>query len=113
VTPEPFLARWTPLFGVQRAKNAGGDRFVAVAPGWWVSNLGGMVVTGIVAKRSGRPSLRLLFAIAAGLHVGEAAYAYVAARRAGLTRSAPKWALQTLALGFPSLSALNALIRDT
>jgi hypothetical protein len=87
-------------------------KFVLVPPGWWVSNLGGMV-TGIVAKRSGRPSLRRLFAVAAGLHVGEAAYAYVTARRAGLTTSAAKWGLQTLALGFPSLSALRAVIRDT
>jgi hypothetical protein len=89
------------------------DAFVPCPPGWWVSNLGGMMVTGIVAKRSGRPSLRLLFAAAAGLHVGEAAYAYMTARRAGLTGSAPKWGLQTLALGFPSLGALRAVIRDT
>ena len=89
------------------------DRFTAVAPGWWVTNFGGMVVTGIVATRSHRPALRLLFGVAAGLHVGEATYAYVAARRAGLTGSAPRWALQTLALGFPSLGALRAVIRDT
>jgi hypothetical protein len=89
------------------------DQFVLVPARWWVSNLGGMVVTGIVARRSGRPALRLLFAVAAGLHVGEAAYAYLSARRAGLTRSAPKWGLQTLAVGFPSLGALRAVIRDT
>ena len=89
------------------------DAFVLAAPRWWVGNLGGMIVTGVVAKRSGRPSLRLLFAVAAGLHVGEAVYAYATARRAGLTRSAPKWGLQTLALGFPSLGALRAVIRDT
>ena len=89
------------------------DAFVPAPPGWWVSNLGGMIVTGVVAKRSGRPSLRLLFAVAAGLHVGEAVYAYRTARRAGLTGSAAKWGLQTLALGFPSVSALRAVIRDT
>ena len=89
------------------------DRFVLAAPGWWVSNLGGMVVTGVVARRSGRRSLRLLFAVAAGLHVGEAVYACSTARNAGMTRSAPKWGLQTLALGFPSLGALRAVIRDT
>jgi hypothetical protein len=72
-----------------------------------------MVVTGVVAQRSGRPGLRLLFAVAAGLHVGEAVYAYTTARRAGLTRSAPKWGLQTLALGYPSVGALRAVIRDT
>jgi hypothetical protein len=89
------------------------DTFVLAAPRWWVSNLGGMVVTGVVARHSGRPSLRLLFAVAAGLHVSEAVWAYRTARRAGLTRSAPKWGLQTLALGFPSVSALRTVIRDT
>jgi hypothetical protein len=89
------------------------DRFVAVAPGWYVSNLGGMITTGVVARRSGRPALRLLFAVAVGLHVGEAAYAYSAARRAGLSGSAPRWALQTLAVGFPSLDALRSVIRET
>jgi transmembrane protein TMEM254 len=92
---------------------AGPDRFVAVAPGWYVSNLGGVIMTGVVARRSGRPALRLLFAVAVGLHVGEAAYAYTAARRAGMTRSAPRWGLQTLAVGFPSLGALRAVIRET
>jgi hypothetical protein len=91
----------------------GTDRFVAVAPGWYVSNLGGLIMTGVVARRSGRPALRLLFAVAVGLHVGEAAYAYTAARRAGMTRSASRWALQTLAVGFPSLGALRAVIRET
>ena len=89
------------------------DRFTAVAPGWWVTNFGGMVVTGIVAVRSHRPALRLLFGVAAGHHVGEATYSNEAPRRAGLTGSAPRWALQTLALGFPSLGALRAVIRDT
>jgi len=89
------------------------DAFVAVAPGWFASNLGGMILTGIVAARSGRPSLRLLFAVAAALHVGEAAYAYSAARRAGLSGSATRWGLQTLAVGFPSVGALRAVIRDT
>ena len=89
------------------------DRFVAVAPGWYVSNLGGVIVTGIVARRSGRPALQLLFAIAVALHVGEAGYAWSAARRAGLTGSATRWGLQTLAVGFPSLSALRTVIRHT
>ncbi len=88
------------------------DTFVLAAPKWWVGNLGGIVVTGIVARRSGRPGLRLLFRLAVALHAGEAAYTYVAARRAGFTRSAPKWALQTLALGFPSIQALRAAGAD-
>jgi hypothetical protein len=89
------------------------DRFVAVAPSWYVSNLGGVIVTGIVARRSGRPSLRMLFAVAVALHVGEAGYAYATARRAGLTGSATRWGLQTLAVGFPSLGALRTVIRNT
>jgi Transmembrane protein 254 len=93
------------------AADAGG--FVAVAPGWYVTNLGGVIATGVVARRSGRASLRLLFAVAAALHVGEAAYAYSAARRAGLTASATRWGLQTLAVGFPSLGALRTVIRHT
>ena len=92
---------------------SGTDRFVAVAPGWYVSNLGGVILTGIVARRSGRPSVQLLFAVAVALHVGEAGYAYSAARSAGLTGSATRWGLQTLAVGFPSLSALRTVIRHT
>ena len=83
------------------------NTFVLAAPGWWVSNLGGIVVTGVVARRSGRRAMKLLFAGAVALHAGEAVYTYVAARRAGFTASAPKWALQTLALGFPSIQALR------
>lgn len=89
------------------------DRFVAVAPGWYVSNLGGVILTGVVARRSGRPALQLLFAVAVALHVSEAGYAYSAARRAGLTGSATRWGLQTLAVGFPSLGALRTVIRHT
>ena len=67
-------------------------------------------VTGLVAKWTGRRSIKLLFTVAVALHVGEAGYTYVTARRAGFTRSAPKWALQTLALGFPSIQALRSAI---
>jgi len=59
------------------------DRFVPVAAGWWVSNFGGVVLTGIVAARSRRPAMRALFASAVALHIGEAVYAYRSARAAG------------------------------
>ena len=86
------------------------DTFVAVEPKWWVSNFGGMCVYGIVASRSRSRLLRLGFAAAVALHVGEAVYAYQRARAAGLEESAPRWALQTLGVGVPSLLALSAVI---
>ena len=82
------------------------EHFVPVAPKWWVGNFGGMVVFGVVAARSGSPAMRRGFALAAATHVVEAVYAYGAARRAGFIASAPRWAVQTLGVGFPSLIAL-------
>jgi hypothetical protein len=83
------------------------NTFVAVDPRWYASNLGGVIVTGIVAALSRRRLLRWIFWGAVALHVAEAAYSYQAARDAGFTESAPKWSLQTLAVGFPSLIALH------
>jgi hypothetical protein len=88
------------------------DTFVAVAPFWYATNLGGLVLNGVVAATTKRKLARASFWGGVALHVGEAAYAYVAANRAGFTRAAPKWALQTLAVGFPSLRALHAATRD-
>jgi len=85
--------------------------FVPVAPLWYATNTGGVVVTGVLAAMTGRRSLRVIFWGAVTLHVAEAAYSYRAARRAGFTQSAPRWALQTLAVGFPSLLALGAARR--
>lgn len=85
----------------------GPDTFVPVAKHWYVINTGGLVLNGVVAAVSGRRLARWSFYGGVVLHVGEAAYAYAAANRAGFTRSAPKWALQTLAVGFPSLIALH------
>jgi hypothetical protein len=84
------------------------DTFVAVDRRWWLTNAGGIVVTGVLATVTGRPALRRLFATAVAIHVGEALYSYGSARRAGFTTSAPRWALQTLGVGFPSLIALRA-----
>jgi Domain of unknown function (DUF4499) len=83
------------------------DLFVAVDRRWWLSNAGGIVVTGVLAAVTGRPALRRLFHTAVAIHVGEALYTYGAARRAGFTTSATRWALQTLGVGFPSLIALR------
>ena len=84
------------------------DTFVPVDRRWWLTNTGGIVVTGVLAAATGRPALRRLFHAAVAIHVGEAVYSYRAARQAGFTASAPRWALQTLGVGFPSLIALRA-----
>jgi len=84
------------------------DTFVAVDRRWWLTNTGGIVVTGVLAAVTGRPALRRLFRTAVAIHVGEALYSYGSARRAGFTTSAARWAVQTLGVGFPSLIALRA-----
>jgi hypothetical protein len=83
------------------------DRFVPVAPHWYATNLGGVIATGILAALTRNRFLRRVFWGAVAVHVAEAAYTYRAAREAGFTESAPKWTLQTLAVGFPSLFALR------
>lgn len=85
--------------------------FTAVAPHWWVTNLGGIVVQGIVAARSKSKFIKVGFALAATTHVVEAAYAYRTAKQRGLDDDAVRWGLQTLAVGFPSLFALQATLR--
>lgn len=86
--------------------------FTPVAPHWWVTNFGGIVVQGIVAKRSKSRFFKIGFALAATTHVVEAAYAYRTAKQRGLGGDAARWGLQTLAVGFPSLFALQATLRD-
>lgn len=86
--------------------------FTPVASMWWVTNFGGIVVNGIVAARSSSKVVRAVFATAVALHVGEAAYAYARARRAGFDEDAWKWALQTLGVGFPSLIALHDQVTE-
>ncbi len=86
--------------------------FVPVAPAWWATNAGGIALTGLLAARTGRRSLRWLFWGAVAIHVSEALYAYGAARHAGFTRHAARWALQTLGVGFPSLLVLRAAVRE-
>jgi hypothetical protein len=88
------------------------DTFVPVAPVWWVTNLGGLVVNGIVATRSSSRIKRTIFAAALVTHGAEAAYAYCVARREGLGDDAVKWGLQTLGVGFPSLIALHGLLEE-
>jgi hypothetical protein len=88
------------------------DTFVGVDWRWWVANTGGVVLTGVLAARTGRRDLVWLFRGAVAVHVTEAVYAHRVARRAGYTRSAPRWAAQTLGVGFPSLVALHGAIRD-
>jgi Transmembrane protein 254 len=86
--------------------------FRPVAPYWWFTNFGGIVVNGIIAARSRKGLLKLTFALGAATHVIEAGYAYTTARQAGLDGDAWKWGLQTLAVGFPSVRELNAVLRE-
>lgn len=83
------------------------DTFVPVDARWYVANVGGVVLTGLLAAITRWRWLRWLFWAAVGVHVTEAAYAYRSARAAGFSESAPRWAAQTLGVGFPSLFALR------
>ena len=86
------------------------ETFVAVAPRWWFSNFGGMLAFWVFSRRSKSRWMRRGFALAAMTHVVESLYSYDKARRAGFHTSANRWALQTLAVGFPSLGALREAI---
>lgn len=86
--------------------------FVPVAPMWWVTNFGGLVTNGLVAKRRKSKLMRVVFGAAVATHVVEAAYAYRTAQREGLDDAAWKWGLQTLGVGFPSLIALHELLAE-
>ena len=88
------------------------DTFVAVAPRWWVTNAGGIALTGVLAARTGRRGLRWLFWGSVAIHIAEALYTYRSAQQAGFTAAARRWALQTLGVGFPSLQVLAAAQRD-
>jgi hypothetical protein len=85
--------------------------FVTVHGYWFVTNTGGVLLNGVLAATTKKRAFRLLFWGAVAVHAAEAAYTYRAARRAGFTASAPRWTLQTLAVGFPSLRALRAASR--
>jgi len=91
---------------------AGAATFVPVHPLVWFTNAGGVALTGVLAARTGRRSLRWLFWGAVTIHVSEALYTYGAARRAGSTGDATRWALQTLGVGFPSLFLLRDAVRE-
>jgi hypothetical protein len=86
--------------------------FEPVAPHWWIANFGGIVANGIVAARSKKRLVKVAFALGAGYHVIAAGYAYYTAREAGLDDAAWKWGLQTLAVGTPSVRALNRVLRE-
>jgi hypothetical protein len=86
--------------------------FVLVAPMWWVSNFGGLVVNGVVATRKRSKLMGLVFGAAVATHVAEAVYAYRVAQREGLGDDAWKWGLQTLGVGFPSLLALHEMLGE-
>jgi hypothetical protein len=86
--------------------------FRPVAPYWWITNFGGIVVNGVLAARSKKRIPKITFALGAGYHVVAAGYAFYTAREAGLDDDAWKWGLQTLAVGTPSVRALNAMLQE-
>ncbi len=57
-----------------------------------------------------RRLLQVVWAGTAAVHVGEAAYAYRLAKEAGMTITAPRWAIETFAVGFPSVLKLRSII---
>src|SRR5260370_19590395 len=79
------------------------DTFATVDPRWWFANTAGVVLTGVLAAVTGRPTLRRIFHAAVAIHVTESVYSYRAARPAGFTATAPRRAPPTLACGGPSL----------
>ena len=86
--------------------------FQPVAPYWWVVNFGGIVANGIIAARSKKRITKITFAVGAGYHVVAAGYAFYVAREAGLDDDAWKWGLQTLAVGTPSVRALQRVLQE-
>jgi len=93
--------------GAVDAGTADPAMFIGVAPHWYLTNTGGVVMNGVLAFTTKKRSYQILFWGAVAVHAVEAAYAYRTARRAGFAASAPRWAVQTLAVGFPSLIALR------
>ena len=96
-----------------------------MAPGWYLSNFGGMVVYGAIVtsprvrsalargpvSRIPRPVLVAGFLAAAATHVIETAHALRVARSAELPgRSLAAVGLRTLAVGFPSVMALRGAL---
>ena len=88
------------------------NTFRPVAPYWWVTNFGGIVANAIIAARSKKRIAKITFALGAGYHVVAAGYAFYTAGEAGLDDDAWKWGLQTLAVGTPSVRALNAMLQE-
>lgn len=97
--------------GAQPVSGPDPATFLPVAPHWYLTNLGGLLLNGAIAGITKKRFYRSLFLGGVALHVVEAAYAYRAAQRAGFTESASRWGLQTLAVGFPSLLALRDATR--
>lgn len=94
------------------------DTFSRPAAGWFVALDGGIVALCALSASAAtydrvaaavalppRRALQALLAATAVIHLAEAAHARSVARRHGLP--ARRWALQTLAVGFPSLLALR------
>lgn len=101
------------------------DRFARPSPAWFAVIDGGVALLTVLAtsprahaaasKRMPLPSrglLRVLLVGTAVVHVGEAVYAYRVANENGFHRNASRWAVQTFAVGFPSLLKLREVAID-
>jgi uncharacterized membrane protein len=84
--------------------------FKPVSKGWYVTNVGGIAITGVLALTTGLYWIAVLFVLAVALHLGEAAYVALVTRG---SKSMKKWLGQTLAVGFPSLIALRSARKNT
>jgi 3beta-hydroxy-delta5-steroid dehydrogenase/steroid delta-isomerase len=116
---------WVAYLATEERRMMESDEVERPAVGWQVAVLGGLGLLFALAfvpeahafwrKHVGpmfpRRVLQGIAAVAIGLHVGEAGYAYTLAKREGMA-TAGRWAWQTLLFGYPSLRLLNRRIRE-
>ena len=96
------------------------DRFVRPHLGWYLALEPGIgLLTAMSASQRAydavrarvpvpsRRTVQVITGATAAVHVVEARSAYRRARALGMTRSAPRWALETFLCGFPVLLSLS------
>ena len=94
-------------------------------PVWWLAVIGGLTLLAFQGFNTefyewyvahlnplpGQAFMRWLLVACVPIHVYEGVWAYRAALRLGLTRSARGWGLQTLVLGYPSTHLIRRRLR--
>ena len=115
---------WVRELADEERRSMTDDAVERPALGWWIAIGGGLGLLFALAyvpeahalwrRHIGpmmpRKVLQGIAAAAIALHVGEASYAYVIARKHGM-KTAGRWAWQTLLMGYPSLRLLKRRIR--